>query len=68
VTQIKERDAAVIAELGGHIQHLTRAIRTESERAQVQVNTPAVTTGTGAAAGVKRPLHKKAVYQRTDSD
>lgn len=63
VTQIKERDAAVIAELGGHIQHLTRAIRTESERAQVQVNTPAVTTGTGAAAGVKRPLHKKAVYR-----
>jgi len=63
VSQIKERDAAVIAELGGHIQHLTRAIRTESERAISEPSKPAGNVAGAPVAAIKRPLHKKAVYK-----
>jgi hypothetical protein len=63
VAQIKERDAAVIAELGGHIQHLTRAIRTESERAMIDSATAPGSKVVAEAPAVKRPLHKKAVYK-----
>lgn len=63
VSQIKERDAAVIAELGGHIQHLTRAIRTESERAMIGSETTSGNKGVPQVPAVKRPLHKKAVYK-----
>lgn len=65
VTQIKERDAAVIAELGGHIQHLTRTIRTESERGAITAGAPTTSQSSSvkSESGFLRPMHKKAVYR-----
>ncbi len=64
VTQIKERDSAVISELGGHIQQLTRAIRTESERSAISASTgTSVSQPARSDTGVVRPMHKKAVYR-----